>query len=284
MNASVAPTANQAAGWRAELHLQFEAREGRTILAARRHLGPLVIQRPFYPEGDPCHVYIVHPPGGIVAGDRLVMDVACHPRSHALLTTPAATKFYRSEAREAVQQQNLSATSATLEWLPQETIFYPAARARAITCVRLSRDSRFIGWEIPCLGLPARDQPFSSGELKLDFELWVDGAPRLVDRLRLDGAHAARTARSGLGGYDAIGTMLAYPADRTMLEAVRSPVEQEGGSSGAVIATTLVDEVLVCRGLGAQAEQVKQALVRIWRRLRPLLLDRPAVLPRIWET
>jgi urease accessory protein len=282
MNAGGALLAKQdVEGWRAELVLQFEAREDRTILASRRHVGPLVIQRPFYPEGGPCHVYIVHPPGGIVAGDRLAIDVTCGPQAHALLTTPAATKFYRSEAREAVQQQSVSAASATIEWLPQETIFYPAARARAVTTVRLSRDSRFIGWEIPCLGLPARNQPFSTGALKLDFELWIDDAPRLVDRLRLDGANPARTARWGLGGHDAMGTMLAYPANRAMLDAARSAADE---ASETVVATTLVDEVLVCRCLGAQAEHVKQALVRIWRRLRPLLLDRPAVAPRIWET
>jgi urease accessory protein len=175
----------QGEGWRAELGLRFEARAEHTYLAERRHRGPLLIQRPFHPEGGPCHVYVVHPPGGIVAGDRLSLDVSCGEGAHALLTTPAATKFYRSEGREAIQDQQLAATAGAIEWLPQETIFYPGARVRSGTHVRLTRGSRFIGWEIPCLGLPARNQPFDAGALSLDLELWVDGAPRFIDRLRL---------------------------------------------------------------------------------------------------
>ena len=78
----------QQPGWSACLQLRFIQCEGVTRLGARRHFGPLLVQRPFHPEGAPCHVYILHPPGGIVAGDRLELDVHLEPGSHALLTMP----------------------------------------------------------------------------------------------------------------------------------------------------------------------------------------------------
>jgi urease accessory protein len=266
-------------GWRAELQLKFAARRDRTCLVSRRHTGPLLVQRPFYPEGNPCHAYIVHPPGGIVGGDELRLEATASDGAQVVLTTPAATKFYRSDGPIARQMQVLTATSSDLEWLPQETIFYPGSLVRSETRIQLGPEARFIGWEIPCLGLPARNEPFDTGELRLNLELWRETTPLLIDRMNIRGDSAARKALWGLAGYEAVGTLLAYPADRIALALTR-----EATSTDVQFAATLVDGVLVCRGVAAQAQPIKELFVAIWRSLRPHLLGRPAVLPRIWAT
>nr|WP_298728309.1 urease accessory protein UreD [uncultured Steroidobacter sp.] len=271
---SAAGEQSPTSGWRAQLELTFARAAGRTRIVARQHRGPLLVQRPFYPEGDVCHAYIVHPPGGVVGGDELQLHVDTKNAAHALLTTPAAAKFYRSDGRTARQEQILRADDSTLEWLPQESIFYPQARVRSLTRIELGSRARFMGWEIACLGLPARKQPFDGGELRLHLELWVDGAPLFIDRLRISG-----DTRWGLGGHEAVGTSLAYPATRAMVDAVRNLQ-----SPAVELGVTLVDNVLVCRALAAQAEPIKRAFVDIWQTLRPSLLDRPAVAPRIWAT
>lgn len=266
-------------GWQAELRLRFARRGAHTYLAHRQHRGPLLVQRPFHPEPGACHAYVVHPPGGVVGGDQLRLQVDVEEGAHALLTTPAAAKFYRSDGRMALQAQALRVDRGVLEWLPQETIFYRDARARSETQVHLSPGARFIGWEIPCLGLPARGEPFDAGDLRLHLELWLDNVPLLIDRLRILGADASRTARWGLAGHEAIGTLLAYPANRALVEVARGVVAER-----AEFAVTLVDEVLVCRCVSNQAEPVRNVFIEIWQALRPLLLERPAVLPRIWAT
>lgn len=268
-----------ARGWTARLELDFARRGDATFLARRAHVGPLLVQRPFFPEPGACHVYVVHPPGGIVGGDDLTIAVRASEGSHALLTTPAATKFYRCNGARAQQRQRLAVQSATLEWLPQETIFYREAKARSETIVDLSADSRFIGWEIPCLGLPARGESFDRGQLRLGMEVWIDGVPRFIDRLQIDGEHRARSAGWGLAGFEAIGTLLAYPATNDMLTLVRELAFED-----VETAATLVDGVLVYRCLGGQAEAVKRAFVAVWSKLRPLMLHRPPVPPRIWAT
>ena len=266
-------------GWTARLELGFAQRGDRTYLSHRRHAGPLIVQRPFFPEPHACHVYVVHPPGGIVGGDELTIDIRANTGSHALLTTPAATKFYRCESKRARQVQQIALDRAVLEWLPQETIFYPGALARSETIVRMDRSSRFIGWEIPCLGLPARGEGFDRGELQLDMELWIDDEPRLIDSLRIDGSHTARHAVWGLNGFDAIGTLLAYPTDRSMLEAVRALAHDE-----VEFAVSSVDDVLVCRTLGRQAEAIKRQFIAVWQVLRRAMLGKAALAPRIWAT
>ena len=104
------------AGWEARLALRFEQRAGRTVLAHRSHEGPLAVQKPFYPEGDVCHVYLLHPPGGVVGGDRLAIEIEVASNAHAVITTPAAGKLYRSAGPASMQEQRLSvAPGAALE-------------------------------------------------------------------------------------------------------------------------------------------------------------------------
>jgi urease accessory protein len=211
-----------AAGWLASLDLEFALGGSRTVLARRSHVGPLVVQRPFYPEGDVCHVYLVHPPGGVVGGDTLELHARVRDGAHALITTPAATKFYRSEGRIARQVQDIVLDAATFEWLPQETILFPDAFASIATRVRLSERSKFIGWEVVCYGRPASGLKYSSGRAHQDFELWLNDMPLVLDHLRLNGASDSMHAPFGLAGHTVLGTMFAYPADDALLELART--------------------------------------------------------------
>jgi urease accessory protein len=266
-------------GWLASLDLEFAASGTRTVLARRSHVGPLVVQRPFYPEGDVCHVYLVHPPGGVVGGDRLELRAHAQNGSHALITTPSATKFYRSEGRVAHQVQDISLDEARFEWLPQETILFPDAYANIATRVHLTGRSRFIGWEIVCYGRPASALAYSSGRAHQDFELWLNDAPLMLDHLRLNGAAESMQAQFGLAGHPALGTMFAFPADDAILELARSVA-----TAGVLSACTKVDGVLVCRAIGPQADAVRKTLASTWSLIRPQLMGRAATPPRIWST
>lgn len=266
--------------WRARLELGFRPAGNRTILSHRRHVGPLLVQRPFYPEGAPCHVYLVHPPGGIVGGDQLALDVTVQPGAHALLTTPAATRFYRAGPHpSAVLHQELRVRDAALEWLPQETIVFDGARATTRTVVKLEGEARFAGWEVLCLGRPANAENFGQGAIAQDLQLWHEGRPLLLDRLRLQGASPALSASWGFGGEQALGTLLFFPGTGTSLAELR-----ELSEPGVRHAVTLVEGALLCRAVAREAEPIRQLFTKVWLRLRPALMGREAALPRIWAT
>jgi urease accessory protein len=288
---SALPTEQLAQGWQARLELRFESRHARTRLTHRAHRGPLLVQRAFYPESgpvvgistaEPCHVYIIHPPGGVVSGDRLSLDAQVRANAHALLTTPAAGKFYRQRDRRVAHlSATLTIEDGVLEWLPQENIFFPDCAVELRTVARLKASARFIGWEIGCLGLPASDSTLGEGHIRQCFELWVDDSPVLLERLTLD--RACLQARWGLAGHIALGTWMAFPATEQDLERACSVARQlAAGCPELMLACTLVDKTLCCRAYAARADRLKQSFIDLWTALRFDLLGRTAIAPRIW--
>lgn len=136
-------TDNSYKGWQASLALQFCHTPEKTLLHSARHSGPLTVQRPFYPEGETCHLYLLHPPGGIVGGDTLDISVRLDAKSHALITMPGASKFYRSNGPLACLSQHFYLDEeATLEWLPQDTIIFPGANAALRSVFHLHAPAR----------------------------------------------------------------------------------------------------------------------------------------------
>lgn len=268
-------------GWQARLQLEFAQRGDSTRLAGRRHQGPLVVQKPFYPEGGVCHVYVLHPPGGVVGGDRLELEVTAGDATHALLTTPASAKFYRSAGEPAQQIQQLRVgPDAILEWLPQDTILFSGSQVELASRIELSPGARFIGWEILDLGRPWSGEKYTRGGCRQSLEMYRDGRPVLIERLALQAGDPLLEAQWGLARNCISGTLLATPASDEMLEAVRDLAPAQGESFSA----TRIRDVLVCRYLGQRAEGARQTFIAAWERLRPLLLQRPACPPRIWAT
>lgn len=271
------------AGWRAELELGFARSGAKTVLARRRHDGPLVVQKALYPEGDSvCHAIVVHPPGGIAGGDRLEIGIEAGAGSQVLVTTPGAGKWYRTAGPEASLTATLEvAAGATLEWLPQETIVFDGARARLATEVRLQGDAGYIGWEIACLGRTGSGERFATGESRFSSAILRDGRPLWLERGCVGGGSALMASAAGLAGQPVFGTLAAaFPAvGRAQLEACRGVSPHEG-----LGATTLLPGVLLARYLGASTESARRWFTALWRILRPACAGREAVEPRIWRT
>ncbi len=248
------------------------------MLINRHHKGPLTVQRPFYPEDDVCHVYLLHPPGGIVGGDALSISITAETDSHALITTPAAGKFYRSDGLWADQSVTLSvAAGGVLEWLPQDTIIYEGAFLRSSVDVDLADSARFIGWEILTLGRPACAEGFDYGAVDLNWHIRCEQRPLFIERLRLDAQ--AFKARWGLQGFSACGTFFAKPAGRESLAIVQALI-----GDSPCRGVTLIDDILVCRALDARADKLRSFFEQVWASVRPKVVQRLVQTPRIWFT
>ncbi|MDX9741432.1 MAG: urease accessory protein UreD [Gammaproteobacteria bacterium] len=270
-------------GWHAELDIVLRPAAGRTVIAERRSQGPLRVQRPFHPEGETCHVYLLHPPGGIVGGDRLAVTVRVEAGARALLTTPGAGKFYRSGGAAARQTQHLRIEGdGCLEWLPQEAIVFDGALASTLTRIDASPEGRCIAWDVVCLGRPAAGERYESGRFVQRLEVFREGVPVLLEGVAVDGDGDVLRAFWGLGGRSVCATLIAFPCTAECLALVGEVLARADG--GPPAAATLVDGVLLVRCLGDGAEAVRGVLTDCRNVLRPRLLGLGVCLPRIWNT
>ncbi len=282
--------------WLARLDLQFNKTSRGTRLTRSRHVGPLYVQKPFYPEGnDLAHVYLLHPPGGLVSGDHLQINIEAKEGAGVLVTTPGAARIYRARDEQPLQRQSVAlniASNATLEWFPLETIVYNSAHVELDTVINLTDGSRFMGWEINCFGLPASDAPFISGAFQQRYRILRNGRPLFVDRFSLTDKNRNHllSGKASMQSHAVNGFFVAGPCDISVnedvvsecMELLRSTADNLGFSHCSAISK--VGEFFIGRYLGDSAEKARHIFTAWWEILRPFVLGRDACAPRIWST
>ena len=269
--------------WHAELHLGFACRAERTVLRENRHCGPLRVQKALYPEGDAvCQAIVLHPPSGIAGGDHLAISAEVGAGAHAQLTTPGAGKWYRSGGAEASQRIDFTlGEGALLEWLPQETIVFDGAQARMETRVSLAADSKYIAWDVLCLGRAASGERFEQGKFDLFYRVDRNNCPIWIERGSFSGNDAMLSSPAGWAGATVSGTLLAaFPHTPELLAACRAIVPVDAASH----ALTALPGLLVARYLGDSSEAARLWFAALWAVIRPVCCGRPAITPRIWNT
>jgi urease accessory protein len=226
----------------------------------------------------------VHPPGGVVGGDQLAIKVDVEHGAHALVSTPGAAKWYRANGAGTASRQMLRlhvGADAALEWLPQETIFYDRAEVALEQEISLAAGATYLGCDILCMGRRASGETFARGRIRQRTSIrrgdrliwWEQGA---LQGGQLDSPFA-------LHGHSVCATLIAagvaIPA--ALVAALRAEAEEQGWPAFGVSQTK---DVLTVRHLGDDSESARHIMLAVWRRLRPHLLGREAVTPRIWQT
>jgi urease accessory protein len=270
-------------GWQASLELSFQYREPRTVLIRNQHRGPLQVQKALYPEGHgTCHVAVLHPPGGIAAGDSLRVQAALDDKSRALLTTPGATKWYRSDGHRARQQLHFSlAGDAVLEWLPRENILFDGSNISMTLDVALSASSRYFGWEVLSFGRRASGESWRRGNLQMRSSIRRVNRVLWSESANIDAASGFAQSSVGLSGCTVCGTFVVagHDVENALLATCR---EVQPTLAGARIGITRIPGVLVARYLGDSTEEAFSGFTNLWTILRPALSKTIACAPRVW--
>lgn len=285
--------------WQADLELVLTKKTTGTRLTRNRHSGPLYVQKPFYPEGRDCaHIYLLHPPGGLVSGDTLTVDVNLDADAHALITTPGAARMYKARKTSPVQKQKNTlrvADNAALEWFPMEAIVYNGAAAELSTKVELGNNSHVMAWEITCFGLSASAEPFEQGYFKQRYCIEKNGLPVFIDNLVYDASNKELfCSKAGMQSKAVSGFFIAGPFDHdlesrealteTLRESLCAMTSLAEADLSQQFALSWLDDFCIVRYLGKSAYTCRQGFVLLWQQLRPALLQRKVCEPGIWAT
>ena len=275
-------------GWHGHLTLRYR-RDGERTIVHDRHTGPLRVLQSLYPESPAvCHNVIVHPPGGIVGGDVLAIDLEMAADSRALITTPGAARFYRSAGERALQhaQARLDA-GARLEWLPLETICHRSCQAENRMRFTMAPGAEMIGWDVLALGLPASGERFDRGTYTQSIELpgvWLErGVIDGEDTRLLD-------SPLGLAGNRAMATMwfaAGSPIDSArrdrLLDAARAAAAGHELEKLCGV-TAPQSRCVVLRVLAPRVEPAMNLLVSVWKAWREVAWSMAPSAPRVWRT
>jgi urease accessory protein len=278
----------QQSSWSAKLSLQLENIKDQTKLVHQEHFGPLRVQKQFSQDDGSCHIYILHPPGGLVGGDSLTVRIRAGADTHTLITSPSAARAYRC-AENALSQSVCQvidvAENAHLEWLPQETIFYDGARAEIDNQVRLHSSSSFLGWEIQMLGRRASGEHFAKGSIDQSSRIWRAGKLCHRERLRVSGDN--QVSAWGLNSASVLGTLVALPSEDGL-----EPLEDTISRLRTLLSdqcwgVTLRDRTLLVRYMGDSAERCRQGFGQVRQLLVEEAIFNGSTMghePRIWKT
>ena len=274
--------------WLAKLDLDYRMEATRCV-ARHVHTGPLRILRSLYPEGDEiCHNVLVHPPGGLVAGDTLDITVRVASGAHGLVTTPGATRFYRSDGAHALQRTAITLDAgARMEWLPLEAICYSGCLAENRLTLNLAPSAELLGWDVTALGLPAAGKPFDTGQFCQHIEVpgvWLERAQiKALDALLMN-------SPLGLAGHRCMGTLFFIAGSKLerkrrqeALDKAREVIAAHPLCATAG-ATSPDGQVVVVRVLAPVVEPAMALLKQIWLAWRSHFWQQTASSPRIWST
>ncbi len=285
------------AGWRARLELRFAPRGGATRLAHNRHEGPLRLIRALPHDDGRCEAVIVHPPGGLVGGDLLELEVALDAGARVVCTTPGAQKWYRSRSAAAAacaRTRVALGAGAALEWLPQPAIVFDDARVEQSIAFELAADARMIGWECLVLGRAAMGERFARGALRQSVSLSVGGATRWTEHAAADAGDRLFASPLGWGGRtvacsvwavapgDAIGEALRDAWRDAIASACASDAGRAARLDGGASVPT--PGLLAARLLADDSEAAMRVAQALWARARPAVLGADSAPPRIWAT
>lgn len=276
--------------WFAKLALTFKHAADRTTLERRQHWGPVRVQKMLWPEKNGiCHVILVHPPAGIAGGDHLSFEIVCGQGAHAVLTTPGAGKWYKTNQKRAYQYINLQVDAgAILEWLPQETMLFNGAHAHTQTRVQLHQDAGCIVWDMLVIGRQARDESFEIGQYRSEMLIQREAQLLLHDVLNFAGNDRFLKSSLGMNGHAVMGSFYAIaPTGLRNQDELDRDIEQMRDLITRMqisVRITRLNDLISARYLGDDVRQCHDAFAALRAKCRQMWWQLDEAFPRIWRT
>lgn len=283
---------NERTGVYGSLGLRFRRGQenGPTRLLVEEQTPPLRVVRAFAGDDGMAVVHLHNISGGVLGGDQLHLAAALDAGAQAQLTTTGSTRVYRRREGygPAVQSNRfVVGPGALLEYLPDSLIPYGDSRFRQTTRIDLADDAGLFYWEVLAPGRTARGEEFAYAELEMALEIYGQGTPLVLERLRWQPDRHDLRSPARLGEYGYYGVLYAcrvgVAEERWLaLEGELHALAEERSRSGEALwgVSTLPAHGLSVRVLSRNSRAIPPGLTAFWQELKQKLYGREAVPPR----
>jgi len=256
----------------------------------KRQDPPWKVVRAFALPGSGALVHLHNVSGGVLAGDRLALDVEVGAAAAAQITTTGATRLYRhrTDAVDSEQSAKFSVgDAALLEYLPDAVIPYAGCRHVQRTEIRLGRASTLLWWEILAPGRLAAGERFAFERLRI--ETAVHAGTRLVLRedFVLEPRRRDPSATVRMFEYSHAASLCAVQEGRPrefwrMLEDRLNQIAQARTRLGHAVwgASMLASDGVIVRGLSMSGCFIHETLIEFWRTARMAITGEDGIPPR----
>jgi len=258
----------------------------------KRQDPPWKVVRAFPTPGVGALVHLNNVSGGVLAGDRLVLDVEVAAGAAAQITTTGATRLYRHRAGVADSEQRTRFSvgdGALLEYLPDAVIPYAGSRHLQRTEIRLGLGATLFWWEVLAPGRLASGERFAFERLRVQAE--VDAGPRPVLRedFLLEPRQRELSATVRMFEYSHLASLCVVqegrpPAFWRTLEDRLNEVAREQTRThfqqAVWGASALASDGVVVRGLSGGGCFIHDALIEFWKTARKAVTGGDVVPPR----
>jgi urease accessory protein len=235
-------------------------------------------------------VHLNNVSGGVLAGDRLRLDVEVDAGEIAQITTTGATRLYRHRPGAADSEQYTVISvgdGALMEYLPDAVIPYAGSRHTQRTEVKLASGAALFWWEALAPGRQAAGETFAFERLCVESEVRAGTRPMVRERFLLEPAARPLGVTARMQEYLHVASFYACqegrpPAFWRVLENRLNELAKERTQSGEVVwgASTLASDGVIVRGLSVSSRWIHPALIEFWRQARLAVTGQEAIPPR----
>lgn len=265
------------------LSLRFEQRLGRTVLTQCRFKVPLqALALTELGDGTP-YLMLLNPTGGVLGGDSLFTQIVLGDDTRVCLSTPSATRIYRTPSQPALSQtQIVIGERATLEYLPDHVIPYQDADFRQSLRVEMARGSRAVFWDALAAGRVARGERWSFREFDSRMEITICDREIFLSRTRIRPAGLDPEQLGFTGEFGYLATFVMVGDELDSWEETAAAMTAEFANTPRVYggASTLASNGCVVKLLARSASDLTGAQAALWGAARQIVLGFPAVVLR----
>jgi urease accessory protein len=255
--------------------LRFERRDNRTVLAQSRFKLPLQVLTPVDLDDGTAYLMLLNPTGGLVGGDHLLTRIVQESGTRVCITTPSATRVYRTAAQPAVHEMLIDVgEGASLEYLPDHVIPHAGSDLRQSLRVEMACKGRAIIWDALAAGRLARGERWDFGALESHIEIRLCGRPLFINRTRINPLQRPPERLGLMEGFSYMAS-LAVLADgfsgwREVIASIGSQLKSMPHVLGGV--SLLAHGGCLVRLVARSASDLTLAQARLWSRARELVL------------